>query len=143
MRFLIMAIVLLAAGCTTITGNRTFENHYDQIQKGTSTRQDVIALLGNPNQVTHPDQTHTVLIYEKRKTSHDGWFPMRMKVETERLSVFIDENDVVSEYKMDTTTDDYLPQGGGSTYTAPYQASPSAPTNQIQYIPSSHGYGRY
>ena len=134
MRFLIMVTICFLAGCATITGNRNFDARYDQIQKGISTRQEVLNLLGSPTQVAHPDQLQTVLIYEKRKIYTEFGFPCKQKVDTTRLSVFINEKDVVTDYKVDTMSDDYLPQsgGGGTTYNS-YQPSQPAYTPPPAY----------
>jgi len=132
MRFFILATVLLLAGCTTITGNRKFESRYDEIQKGVSTRQQVTDLLGSPTQVIHPDEKSTVLIYEERKDSVENYFVGKRKVDTQRLSVFINGNDVVTDYKLDSISDDYVATGGGGSTYNTYQQS-TGNTNAYHY----------
>lgn len=138
MRPLVMVLVLLTAGCATITGNRVFESRYGQIQKGVSTIQDVVALLGNPNQVIHQDAKFTELIYEKRKTYTKNWFLGKRKIDTQRLTVFFNADDVVSDYKMDSMTDDYVVEGGGGGVYNSYQ--PTQPNYSNSFNTGAYHY---
>jgi len=108
--------MFLATGCATIIGNRKFESLHDQIQKGTTTRTEVINLLGKPNDVEHPDEEHRVLIYDKYKIYKEHWYS-RAICDHQQMTVFIDSNDVVTEYKIDSMAQ--CPSSNGNNYHPP------------------------
>ena len=73
-----------------------------QLVKSTSTRQDVLALLGPPSQLIALDD-ETVLYYLFEHSEGEGLILIlynRMRIDTryDRAIFFFDENDVLTEY---------------------------------------------
>ena len=135
--FYLFVFVALMSGCATMKGNKKFESRYNQIQKGVTTRADVISLLGKPLRIDHPDEGHTILIYEKYKIYGEHWYSIFKKIDTDRLSVFIGSDDIVSEYKVDYMTGDYEPAvTAGSTFHAPSTAPINSSYRPYPYTPA-------
>jgi outer membrane protein assembly factor BamE (lipoprotein component of BamABCDE complex) len=55
-------IVALAVGCATV-GRKLDESQIDQIQKGKTTKAEVLQLLGSPDQMTRNSSGTTVMMY--------------------------------------------------------------------------------
>lgn len=60
--FLSIYLLAILAGCAT-AGHQFNMNATDQIKVGTSTKDDVVALLGNPSSVSTNGDGHVVLNY--------------------------------------------------------------------------------
>ena len=101
------AVVVLLAGCAQYTDKRGVEVTWqpqtiEQLKKGESTRNDVLALLGPPSQVISIGD-ETVLYYLFEKSTGEGYILIVYNrfdrgTEYDRAVFFFDSNDVLTEY---------------------------------------------
>jgi outer membrane protein assembly factor BamE (lipoprotein component of BamABCDE complex) len=97
----------LLAGCAQYQNKRGVEVTWqasatDQLVKGSSTRKDVLALLGPPSQVISLED-ETVLYYLFERSKGNGLILIvynRMKIDTryDRAIFFFDEHDVLTDF---------------------------------------------
>ena len=138
------------SGCTSTvtTGNKIFLQHYQGIQKGITTKAEVLQMLGKPREIMRPKPPEEVLIYERRKNSAKyGFmaFSSHCYLDTERLSIYVNEKGVVRDYTLDSLSEEIGCCGGGSTYVAPTSTNPSSAATATNYYrpnyssPSSFG----
>ncbi len=100
-------LVLLLAGCVQFSNKRGIEVAWQdevvaQLEKGRSTRSDVLALLGPPSQVIALED-ETVLYYLFEDAEGDGlllivYNNIEIQTRYDRAIFFFDENDVLSDY---------------------------------------------
>lgn len=97
----------LLAGCAQYQNKRGVEVTWqasatEQLIKGSSTRKDVLALLGPPSQVISLED-ETVLYYLFERSKGDGLILIvynRMKIDTryDRAIFFFDEHDILTDF---------------------------------------------
>ena len=103
----VLALLLLASGCAQYENKRgvdvTWESVVTQnLVSGTSTRADVLDLLGPPSQVIALEN-ETALYYLFEHSRGEGlililYNRMRIQTKYDRAIFFFDENDVLREY---------------------------------------------
>jgi outer membrane protein assembly factor BamE (lipoprotein component of BamABCDE complex) len=99
------------AGCTFVRGGIGDEfkpERVAQIQKGTSTRADVIAALGAPDRVVEANG-HEVLQYYRYDIKSSSLFLLlvnfsRTSIKSDDLFVFVNKNGIVDEVVFGTKT---------------------------------------
>ncbi|MEE4190643.1 MAG: outer membrane protein assembly factor BamE [Halieaceae bacterium] len=104
---LLLTAVAFLSGCVQFRNQRGIEVAWQdevvaRLQKGESTRADVLALLGPPSQVIALED-ETVLYYLFEDAEGDGLLLIvynNIKIQThyDRAIFFFDENDVLSDY---------------------------------------------
>lgn len=97
----------LLAGCAQYENRRGVEVTWEekvtgQLQRGQSTRKEVLALLGPPSQVISLEE-ETVLYYLFEKSKGNGVILIvynRMQIDThfDRAIFFFDEQDILTDY---------------------------------------------
>ncbi len=100
-------LVALASGCAQYENKRGVEVTWqpevlEQFQAGTTTRREVMTVLGPPSQVISLDG-ETVLYYLYERSDGDGLILIlynQFKVDTryDRAVFFFDENDLLTDY---------------------------------------------
>ena len=121
---LLMVCCLLVAGCATTYGAKITADKYTSIVKGSTTKNEVITLFGQPKQITSTEDGGQILVYESitDKLHHPNPFkPAIIKRTTERLTVVINSQGVASDYILDklyTEEPYYAPSGSGSSQPA-------------------------
>ena len=98
---------MLLSGCVQYDSKRGVEVKWqsaitEQLQKGTSTRGEVLALLGPPSQIISLDE-ETVLYYLFERTKGNGYILVlynRFTVDAryDRAVFFFDDNDILRDY---------------------------------------------
>jgi outer membrane protein assembly factor BamE (lipoprotein component of BamABCDE complex) len=109
-RFLTLVLLLAAitlSGCVQFNARRGIEVAWqdqvvEKLQKGRSTRADVLALLGPPSQVIAL-RDETVLYYLFEKAEGEGaililYNNIDINYRYDRAIFFFDENDILSDY---------------------------------------------
>mgnify|MGYP001191844563 CR=1 FL=1 len=140
----VMLILLGLSGCTTVTGNKVFLKHYQGLQKGVTPKAEVLQLLGKPGEVLRPQPAEEVLVYEQRKNrTRISFFHNDCFLDTERLSVYLNEEGVVRDYALDSLSEEIGCPSGGSTYVAAstsstYRPNYSTPTALAPRTTSYH-----
>jgi hypothetical protein len=136
-RWLLFVLIFLSfSGCTTVTGNKTFLARYEGIQRGVTTKAEVVRMLGKPGEVLRPQASGEVMIYEQRKhRSSPGFFTTHCYLDTERLSVYMTEQDVVRDYVRDSLSEQIQCQAVATTYSAPRNSSTNVQTNYLTTTP--------
>ncbi len=99
----------LLLGCVQFSGNRGVEVTWDpeaitQLEKGRSTREDVLSLLGPPSQVISLEND-TVLYYLYERTEFQGVILILFNrfdraTDYDRAVFFFNKDDVLIEYAM-------------------------------------------
>ena len=103
----LLLISLPLSGCIQFSSQRGIEVAWQdevvaRLEKGTSTRADVLALLGPPSQVIGLED-ETVLYYLFEDAEGDGvllivYNNIEIQTSYDRAIFFFDENDVLSDY---------------------------------------------
>lgn len=119
---------MILSGCarTIVYGTQQIPHFTEQIRKSWSTKEDVVAMLGNPAQITRSDIGEEVLVYEAvtERPRASVWsvvffnigYKPGMKKYTTRLTVTLDSGQVVQDYKVDELYTEYLvPSGDNNT----------------------------
>ncbi|MDH3994346.1 MAG: outer membrane protein assembly factor BamE [Gammaproteobacteria bacterium] len=98
---------MLLSGCVQYDSKRGVEVKWqsvitEQLQKGTSTRGEVLALLGPPSQIISLDE-ESVLYYLFERTKGNGYILIlynRFTVDAryDRAVFFFDDNDILRDY---------------------------------------------
>ena len=103
----------LITGCATTLGHEIDLSAYQQIQKGVTTKDDVVNLLGSPNQdVENEDGTET-FVYTFTKVSN-GIYGIGAGVDTQSATVrFNSRGIVVAKSKQIGDTGGTGVEGGG------------------------------
>jgi len=100
-------------GCTTTLGHQIDQSAYSQIQKGTSTKEDVIELLGSPNQEVENEDGSTTFVYTFTKISH-GIYGLGAGVDTQEAKIrFNSKGIVIAKSKQNGDTGGTGMGGGG------------------------------
>lgn len=104
---LLLTCLALLGGCAQYENKRGVEVSWkngvaDQLERGVSTRSEVLGLLGPPSQVIALEE-ETALYYLFEHSQGDGLILIlynRVNVDTryDRAIFFFDENDVLTEY---------------------------------------------
>ena len=104
---LLLPGALLLLGCVQFSGNRGVEVTWHpeaitQLEKGRSTREDVLSLLGPPSQVISLEN-ETVLYYLNERTEFEGAILILFNrfdraTDYDRAVFFFDKDDVLIEY---------------------------------------------
>ena len=110
-----LLLVSLLTGCAQYQNNRGVEVSWQDsslatLQKGQTTRKQVLELLGPPSQVISLGD-ESVLYYLFEKSRGEGLILIvynRMKVDTQydRAIFFFDDNDVLTDYSTHIVADD-------------------------------------
>ena len=108
-------VAVLLAGCAHYTDKRGVEVTWQpeavvQLEKGKSTRNDVLNLLGPPSQVISLKEG-TVLYYLYEKSKGEGYILIVYNrfdrtTDFDRAVFFFDSNDVLTEYSTRIKSDD-------------------------------------
>ncbi len=103
----VVMLVALASGCAQYENKRGVEVTWqpqvmEQFKAGTTTRREVMTVLGPPSQVISLDG-ETVLYYLYERSDGDGLILIlynQFKVDTryDRAVFFFDENDLLTDY---------------------------------------------
>jgi hypothetical protein len=154
----VLAATLLT-GCTTITikGTKRIDEAASSIQKGETTKQDIVKKIGNPLEISHRDDNADIYVYERVTTtsiipkycwfalpvSLGLWAPCYMaKVQSDvtRLSVNVGhETGIVQDYDLDQLTYDgpyYRTAAEAAEAAARQAAARSAVIHQNAYKPA-------
>lgn len=111
MKQLLMLIILFSiTGCASV-GTKITQEQITRIEKGKTTKQEVIQLLGKPTMITTTSDT-TVLVYihSVAKNTVGNFIPVynvihtEVKSDTETFSITFDNQDVVKDYSLSQTT---------------------------------------
>ena len=104
---LVVLCICLLQACVQYENKRGVEVNWqstvtDQLTRGESTREDVLALLGPPSQVISMDG-ETVMYYLFEHAKGQGmilivYTRIRVNTEYDRAIFFFDENDILTEY---------------------------------------------
>ncbi len=104
---LLLPGAFLLLGCVQFSGNRGVEVTWHpeaitQLEKGRSTREDVLSLLGPPSQVISLEN-ETVLYYLNERTEFEGAILILFNrfdraTDYDRAVFFFDKDDVLIEY---------------------------------------------
>ena len=100
----LLATALLITGCASV-GHKLDESKVDQIKKGVTTRDQVVQLVGSPNQITRDGFGRVIFqyIYSRATTKASTFIPIvgafagGANVQTQMLMVTFDTNNVVSD----------------------------------------------
>jgi outer membrane protein assembly factor BamE (lipoprotein component of BamABCDE complex) len=128
--------LILLSGCTstsTSTGPKLDQNAVNSIQKGVTTRQEVIDRLGQPIATQMMGDGRRMLVYASHQTNYQfdgkrlipfvgGLIPAtdRQTARTQNLQVIVDASDVVRDYEFSDQTSDTAMRSsafGGSANT--------------------------
>ncbi|MFU9139010.1 hypothetical protein [Erwinia tasmaniensis] len=60
---LVLCLIMMAAGCTASVGQDFDDARLNKIHKGTTTRQEMIALFGQPTSETPYPEGHQILMW--------------------------------------------------------------------------------
>ena len=100
-------------GCTTTLGHEIDQSAYQEIKKGTSTKADVVELLGDPNQEVENEDGTTTFVYTFTKISH-GIYGLGAGVDTQEAKIrFNSKGIVVGKSKQNGDTGGTGMGGGG------------------------------
>jgi hypothetical protein len=169
----LVVCVAFLSGCTTVTikGTKKIDDMSYSIQKGQTTKQDVLSEIGNPIEISHRDDGADVYVYERVKftssipqycswalpLSLGFWTPCYIRKEQSdvtRLSLSVNhETGVVEDYNVDQLSYDgpYFRTAAEAAQAAAQQAAARAaaihqntykPTPTPTYTPQyHHSYG--
>lgn len=88
------------SGCTTTLGHQIDQSSYQQIRKGVSTKDDVMELLGKPNQEIENENGTSIFVYTFTKYSH-GIYGLGAGVDTQSVTIkFNSKGIVISKSKQ-------------------------------------------
>lgn len=127
---LLIVCSLFVTGCATTYGAKITADKYNSIIKGSTTKNEVITLFGQPKQITTAEGGGQILVYESRtdKLHQPNPFkPAIIKRTTERLTVITNSQGIVSDYILD------------KLYTEePYYAASKSGSSQPVSVPYHH-----
>jgi outer membrane protein assembly factor BamE (lipoprotein component of BamABCDE complex) len=84
----------LLTGCVTTLGHQIDQSAYSQIHKGVSTKEDVVELLGSPNQEVENEDGTSTFIYSFTKVS-SGIYGIGSGVDTQSATIKFDSKGIV------------------------------------------------
>jgi outer membrane protein assembly factor BamE (lipoprotein component of BamABCDE complex) len=109
-----LSLLIITVGCAQYSDKRGVEvtwqpDAMENMQKGETTRREVLTLFGPPSQVISMGD-ETVLYYLYEKTAGEGLILIvynRFDVQTkyDRAVFFFDENDLLTEYSSQISAD--------------------------------------
>jgi len=100
-------------GCVTTLGHQIDQSAYSQIHKGVSTKEDVVELLGSPNQEVENEDGTSTFIYSFTKVS-SGIYGIGSGVDTQSATIkFNSKGIVISKSKQIGDTGGTGVGGGG------------------------------
>lgn len=137
-----VAVSLLGCTSTKFSGNKKFLGKYEGLQKGVTTKKEVIALLGKPTNVDHRSASQEELVYDyvTTKSQFKAFKGCKDTVQTERLIVSL-EDGILKDFQRDSLENegDFAPcPGTGNGYTAP---RPYQPAQTYTPPPAYHNWG--
>ena len=113
MKYMIFAIVVCLSGCVSY-GNQIDKGYAQQLKKGVTTEQEVVANLGKPQTITINSNGNKILHYMYTTSSAKassfipiyGAFAGGATSETTMLTVTLDEQGVVSDWNYSESASD-------------------------------------
>ncbi len=117
-RFILCSLIFsfassLITGCVTTLGHQIDQSAYSQIKKGVSTKEDVVELLGSPNQELENEDGTSSFIYSFTKVS-SGIYGIGSGVDTQSATIkFNSKGIVISKSKQIGDTGGTGVGGGG------------------------------
>jgi len=100
-------------GCVSTLGHQIDQSAYSQIRKGVTTKEDVVELLGSPNQEVENEDGTSTFIYSFTKVS-SGIYGIGAGVDTQSATVkFNSKGIVISKSKQIGDTGGTGVGGGG------------------------------
>lgn len=106
---MVIGLLSVCSGCALVRGEigEPFpEDHIAELQKGTSTRQDVASRLGAPDEIVEANGYE--IFHYRRFDSKFGWllFFSRMNVASDNLWVFLNKQNIVEDVVFGNRTDE-------------------------------------
>lgn len=106
---MVIGLLSVCSGCALVRGEigEPFpEDHIAELQKGTSTRQDVASRLGAPDEIVEANGYE--IFHYRRFDSKLGWllFFSRMNVASDNLWVFLNKQNIVEDVVFGNRTDE-------------------------------------
>ena len=103
--FILLMVLFAAAGCATV-GTKIDLEKVKQIEKGVTSKQEVIDLLGKPSMVRLTSDGKTIMMYRYVKATNKAtnFIPVvnvlagGMEMSQQIVQVLLDENDIVEKY---------------------------------------------
>ncbi len=107
MKVFLILIILFCSGCASY-GTEIRQTSVDKIQRGVTTKQEIIDVFGTPDGAYFDSNNRSVLYYNAGKIKQSGWnfvpfvglFHSEVNMKTQMLTIVLNKNNVVEEYSF-------------------------------------------
>lgn len=123
------AMILTGCAPTFFYGHTLLRSSIDEIKKGQTTKQEIIALFRNPKESQHLPDDKEILIYESNRERQKSTFSPIIIRDTKRLTITLNSEGIVEDYKIDELTSEYI----STPSSPPSQSNSLPPYRPIQY----------